>query len=371
MEGGIYIHVPFCRSRCIYCDFFSTTLGEDWQSLYVKALCREMRLRVEEAPFSRVRSLYIGGGTPSVLSMEAIHAVFRSVADNYSLAEDAEVTIEANPDDVTGDWLAGIKDTPVNRISMGVQTFSDDILRALGRRHTSLQVECAVSGCYREGYENLSLDLIYGLPGQTVETWTSDVRKALSSGVPHLSAYSLSFENGTALASMLRRGEVEEVDDEVALCMYRILVEKTAKAGMRHYEISNFCKEGMHSRHNSGYWTGTPYLGFGPGAHSYDGKRMRRANDGDVRLYVTATDGVPHSTETLSDDELYDELVMTRMRTAKGLPLSLLDDAQKKYCLAMAAPHLNSGKLVAENGFLHLTEDGIFVSNDIISDLMR
>lgn len=346
-------------------------MGEKWQSLYVEALCREMRLRMEETPFSHVHSLYVGGGTPSVLSMEAIHTVFRSVAGCCSLAEDAEVTIEANPDDVTDEWLAGIKDTPVNRISMGVQTFSDDILKVLGRRHTSMQVERAVSGCFREGYENLSLDLIYGLPGQTVEAWTSDVRKALSLGVPHLSAYSLTYEHDTVLASMLQRGDVEEVDDEVALCMYRILVEETAKVGMRHYEISNFCKEGMRSRHNSGYWAGTPYLGLGPGAHSYDGKRLRRANDEDVRLYVAAAGDVPHSTETLSDDELYDELVMTRLRTAKGLPLSLLDDAQKKYCLAMAEPHLNSGKLVVENCFLHLTEDGIFVSNDIISDLMR
>ena len=371
MEGGIYIHVPFCRSRCIYCDFFSTTLGDEWQTAYVDALCREMRPRCTEMPLTRVHSLYIGGGTPSTLSADSLYAIFRSVSDCFTLAEDAEVTIEANPDDVTDEWIACVKDTPVNRISMGVQTFSDDILKVLRRRHTSSQVDRAVSGCLRAGYGNISLDLIYGLPGQTVEMWTADVRKALAFGLPHLSAYSLTFESGTALASMLERGEVEEVNDETALRMYRILEDETAKAGMIHYEISNFCMEGMQSRHNSGYWAGVPYLGLGPGAHSYDGKRQRRANDENLRLYVEAVGDVPHVTETLTDDELYDELVMTRLRTAKGLPLSCLDAAQREYCLAMAHPHVVSGKLAMENGCLHLTEDGIFVSNDIISDLMR
>ena len=369
--GGIYIHVPFCQSRCIYCDFYSTTLGVEWKRSYVDALKREMRLRCGETDVLRVPSLYIGGGTPSQLPVAMLQEVFRAVQDCFTLAPDAEVTIEANPDDVTPAWIEGLRQTPVNRISMGVQTFSDALLRLLNRRHTSQQALEAVRLCREAGYTNISLDLIYGLPGQTLGDWEDDVRQVLTLGVPHLSAYALSFEEGTALSRMLQEGRVEEAPDELSWQMYEYLMDQTAAAGMEHYEISNFARPGMFSRHNSSYWDGSPYLGLGPGAHSFDGGNVRRSNDTSLKDYVRSTADVPHQNEVLTPEEQYDELVMTRLRTASGLHLGLLTPEQKSYCMKMAEPHILRGDLLREGLVLRLSRKGIFISNSIISDLMR
>ena len=368
--GGIYIHVPFCQSRCIYCDFYSTTYGAEWKRSYVDSLKREMQLRREEIDVTRVPSLYIGGGTPSQLPSTLLQEVFRAIQENFTLAKDAEVTIEANPDDVTPEWLAALSQTPVNRISMGVQTFSDSLLRFLNRRHTSHQAIEAVQRCQDAGYSNISLDLIYGLPGQTFEDWCRDVKLLLSLDVPHLSAYALSYEEGTALSKMLQDGKVNEASDELSWQMYEYLMNETAAAGMEHYEISNFAKPGMHSRHNSSYWDGSPYLGLGPGAHSFDGGCVRRSNDTSLKDYVSSTADVPHQKEVLTPEEQYDELVMTRLRTASGLPLSLLTPEQRSYCMEMAEPHIHRGDLVQDGLVLRLSRKGIFISNSIISDLM-
>ena len=368
--GGIYIHVPFCQSRCIYCDFYSTTYGAEWKRSYVDSLKREMQLRREEIDVTRVPSLYIGGGTPSQLPSTLLQEVFRAIQENFTLVKDAEVTIEANPDDVTPEWLAALSQTPVNRISMGVQTFSDSLLCFLNRRHTSHQAIEAVQRCQDAGYSNISLDLIYGLPGQTFEDWCRDVKLLLSLDVPHLSAYALSYEEGTVLSKMLQDGKVNEASDELSWQMYEYLMNETAAAGMEHYEISNFAKPGMHSRHNSSYWDGSPYLGLGPGAHSYDGVCVRRSNDTSLKDYVSSTADVSHQKEVLTPEEQYDELVMTRLRTASGLPLSLLTPEQRSYCMEMAEPHIHRGDLVQDGLVLRLSRKGIFISNSIISDLM-
>lgn len=368
--GGIYIHVPFCRSRCIYCDFYSTTYGTEWKQSYVNALKHEMQLRRAEVDSSRVPSLYIGGGTPSQLPPTLLTEIFQSINDNFTLTKDAEVTIEANPDDVTPDWVDFLRQTPVNRISMGVQTFSDALLRFLNRRHTSRQAIEAVQYCQNAGYGNISLDLIYGLPGQSFKEWKHDVQQLLALGVPHLSAYALSYEEGTNLFKMLQEGHVAEVPDELSFRMYEHLMDEAAAAGMEHYEISNFAKPGMYARHNSSYWNNSPYLGLGPGAHSYDGGNIRRANNTSLKDYIQATDDVPHQIEVLTPEEKYDELVMTHLRTASGLPLGLLTPKQKCYCLQMAESHIHSGNLVQEGDVLRLSRKGIFISNSIISDLM-
>ena len=292
------------------------------------------------------------------------------IDDNFSLANDAEVTIEVNPDDVTSDLMHVLRNTRVNRISMGIQTFSDPLLRFLNRRHTSHQAIEAVHLCQDSGFGNISLDLIYGLPGQTMETWKRDVGQLLSLDVPHISAYALSYEEGTPLYKMLQEKQVSEVDEELSWQMYEYLMDEVAEVGIEHYEISNFAKPGMHSRHNSSYWNGSPYLGLGPGAHSYDGNNVRRSNDTSLKGYVQASADVPHQTETLSPEECYDELVMTRLRTASGLPLALLTSAQQSYCLQMAEPHIQCGNLLYENATLRLSRKGIFISNSVISDLM-
>ena len=370
--AGIYIHVPFCQGRCIYCDFYSTTEGEEWKSRYVDALLAELRMRRDELPFARVHSIYIGGGTPSQLPARALSGILNEVCRLFPVDSDAEVTVEANPDDVTPEWLAALSHTPVNRLSMGVQSFDDALLRLIRRRHTAQQAVCAVEQAALHGISNVSIDLIYGLPTQTMEQWQADVRQALALDVQHLSAYSLSYEEGTPLWRMLEQGRIEEADEELSLCMYEHLIDSTRAAGFTHYEISNFCRPGRHSQHNSAYWHGVPYLGFGPGAHSYDGMRTRRWNLSDLKGYVQAAGSMPpHQSEVLTDDELYDETVMTRLRTSEGLSLDLLTAAYRAYCMAQAEPHLRAGRLEQAGSTIRLTRQGIFTSNDIISDLMR
>ncbi len=367
--AGIYIHVPFCKSRCAYCDFYSTTCSTLWMERYVAALQREMTARRAEWTLPVADTLYLGGGTPSCLPAELLQEILQAAATLYPLADDAEVTVEANPDDVTADWLRALGKTCVNRISMGVQTFDDDLLALLNRRHNSRQAIEAVEACRAEGLHNISLDLIYGLPGQTLVMWERDVRQALSMPITHLSAYALTYEEGTPLARMRDNNKVAEADEELSLEMYRRLCDLATEGGMQHYEISNFALPGCQSRHNSSYWQGEPYLGFGPGAHSYDGRRTRRWNLPDLERYVAA-DSVPMESEVLSDDELYDEYIMTRLRTRQGADLSQLTARQRDYCMQMARPHLAGGRLRCEGTHLVLTQEGLFVSNDVISDLM-
>ncbi len=367
--AGLYIHVPFCRSRCIYCDFYSTVSGEEWKARYRDALLREMTDRSHEVSDQSISTIYLGGGTPSQLPIPILQDIFLHINKLFHVTEDAEVTIEANPDDISEEWLEGLRHTPVNRISMGVQTFSDNLLQLLRRRHTAEQAIQAAHLCQEHGYRNISIDLIYGLPRQSMEMWEEDVRQALSLGVKHLSAYALSYEEDTPLSMMLRKEEVQEADEELSLRMYRHLMNATAQAGMEHYEISNFALPDFRSRHNSSYWKGVAYLGLGPGAHSFDGVRTRRQNEGNLNQYVCAKE-VPHQTEVLTDEECYEEKVLTRLRTSDGLPLSILTEQQREYCLQAAAPHLKSGKLSLQNHTLRLTKQGIFVSNDIISDMM-
>ena len=330
-----------------------------------------MQARRHEVGGRLMDTLYIGGGTPSQLPADLLVRLFETVVSYFPLQSDAEVTLEANPDDVNAEWLSVIGQTPVNRISMGVQTFNDSLLSLLCRRHTSAQAQAAVEACRAAGYENISIDLIYGLPGQSMEMWRKDLDMMTALNVPHLSAYALQYEPGTLLYRMKEAGKVDEADEELSLAMYQELRNTVSAIGMEHYEISNFARPGKRSRHNSGYWRQEPYWGFGPGAHSYDGARCRRWNDSDLKAYVTAENDVPHGCEELTDDELYDELVMTRLRTADGLPLDLLSTENTAYCLSMAEPHLKSGKLIQEDGVLRLDASGIYVSDDIMSDLMR
>ena len=385
-KGGLYLHVPFCQSRCIYCDFYSTTLGRDIMVSYARALEREMLRRKHYIECTRVHTIYLGGGTPSLLPAEVLTDIFGAINRHFTLSPDAEVTIEANPDDVTPEWMQSLSATPVNRISMGAQTFNDEILSFLGRRHNAQQTIRAVETCKNAGITNISLDLIYGLPGQTMADWQHDVESALCLGITHLSAYALSYEKGTRLDGMHHKGLVHEADEELSREMYNYLMDATEKAGFLHYEISNFALPGYHSRHNSSYWQGVPYLGLGAGAHSYDGRRTRRANLPDIKAYIESVEGqesmvnskwlngkcpdVPHETEVLSNETLYNEFVMTRLRTSDGIPLSELSTEKRQYCLSMAEPHLASHHLRIHGDRLCLTKEGIFTSNDIISDLM-
>lgn len=364
--SGIYVHVPFCQSRCIYCSFYSTTHMELRQR-YVEALCREYDMRRDYIALPPT-TIYIGGGTPSVLTESQLEQLF----DKLGGAE--EVTLECNPDDVTEEFAVLLRRLPVNRVSMGAQTFNDERLRFLHRRHTSEQVALAVERLRRAGIDNISIDLIYGFPGQTLEEWETDADKALALNVEHLSAYALSYEEGAPLHRLMEQGRVQPVDDELSRAMYYSLLDRTAAAGFVHYEISNFARPGRRSRHNSGYWNQTPYLGLGAAAHSFDG-RSRQWNVADVVKYMEGVESgrLNYEGEVLDDNTRYNEQVMTALRTIDGLTLSLLSPTERSYCLSMAARYIDGGLLVhdKEKGRLRLTRDGLFVSDMVIADLMK
>lgn len=367
--AGLYVHIPFCASRCVYCGFFSTvSLGQ--RQRYVDALCSEMQLRAQEQP--SVATVYLGGGTPSQLSPAQLGQLFSTIYNIYNVEPLAEVTIECNPDDVTPAFADALARLPVNRVSMGAQTFSDRRLRFLHRRHSAAMVAGAVDSLRRAGIGNVSIDLMYGFPGETLSDWERDIDAALRLGVDHLSAYALSYEEGTPLAAMLQRREVEELGDEQQRQMYYRLKDRLEAAGFEHYELSNFARPGRRSRHNSAYWDHTPYQGIGAAAHSLSGLR-RQWNVAHLQRYMEAIEQgrVPAEGETLDRDTLYNERVMTALRTRRGLPLQLLDDEQRRYCLLMAGRYLQCGWLRREDDCLRLTRQGLFVSDRVMSDLMR
>ena len=368
--AGIYVHVPFCRSRCIYCGFFSTT-RLDMRSRYVKALCREMQLQATAAP-AIINTVYLGGGTPSQLEGEQLRSLFSCLYHTFAIAADAEVTIECNPDDVTPQLADVLERLPVNRVSMGAQTFSDERLRWLRRRHTSKQVGQVVRRLRQAGIGNISIDLMYGFPGQTLDDWHADIDVALSLGVEHLSAYALTIEEGTVLHAMVEEGRVAELSDEVQRQMYYDLKDRLEAQGYEHYELSNFALPGCRSRHNSAYWNHTPYIGLGAGAHSFFGHR-RQWNVADVQAYITSVEKgiVPAEAEELDADTLYNETVMTALRTREGIGLQELLPHYRAHCLRQARRYLDGGWLMLDDGSqrLRLTREGLFVSDRVMADL--
>lgn len=372
MPTGLYIHMPFCKSRCIYCDFYSQTERGVLQDVFVAALQRELSCRAVEA--DAIGSVYMGGGTPSLFSAHQIACILECVRTHYNITDGAEVTIEMNPDDVTAGYASALVEAGVNRISLGIQSFDDGVLRFLRRRHTAAQamraVDCLADAMGKRGSCNISIDLIYGLPGQRMEIWKQDVKTAFSLPITHLSSYALSYEENTPIHSMLEKGEIRETSDEDSLLMYQHIIECAKRHGFDHYEISNFSLPGFHSRHNSSYWEGVPYIGIGPGAHSYDGRNVRRLNVPSMKRYVEEKE-VPCELEVLSADELFNEKIFTRLRTRKGLNLEELSEDDRAEVLKTAEQHMARGKMKLRNGWLSLTEDGIFTSDNILSDFMR
>ena len=376
--AGLYIHIPFCASRCIYCGFYSTTLME-LRDRYVDALCHEMALRQEALvqqglPLPSLDTIYIGGGTPSQLSPRHLKILFDHINKVFS-NNATEVTIEMNPDDVTEEYAHALSQLSVNRVSMGAQTFDDTRLRFLNRRHNARQVPQAVKTLREAGISNISIDLMYGFPGETIDNWQDDITKALDLGVEHLSAYCLMIEEGTVLYEKMRNGENErmkECDEELERQMYYTLTERLKAAGYEHYEISNFALPGRRSRHNSSYWTDLPYIGLGAAAHSYDG-RSRCWNVADIRQYINGIEnGSPViDQEWLNDDSRYNDRVMLSLRTCEGIDLSTLQPADRTYLLSLAQKYIDNSLLTAEGDHLRLSNEGLFVSDMIMSDLMK
>ena len=362
---GLYIHVPFCSKRCIYCDFYSTTLGRDLRQQYTDALCREIKLyRGEE-----LSTIYFGGGTPSQLTFLQLSQIFETIHHNFSLMSDAEITMEANPDDVTQEFIVELARLGVNRVSLGIQTFNDEHLKFLNRRHSAQEAIQAVERIDSVGIKNISVDLIYGLPNETLEEWREDVRQALSLPITHLSSYCLMIEEGTVLFKLWEKGQVKEVEEEMELSMFQTLIEMTEREGFEHYEISNFARAGFHSQHNSRYWQGLPYIGCGPGAHGFDG-HTRRSNNADLRAYIAEPGLPPYSVENLTEEERFEELVFTRMRMMQGLNLQEVPSDKRQQLLLRAKPFIDKGNLECVNNHLRLTRSGIFISDYIFSNLI-
>ena len=372
--AGLYVHVPFCSKRCLYCDFFSNTEMR-YKEPYVAALIREMALRAPYLAGEPIETIYFGGGTPSQLAASDFRQIFEAIQQHFTLTSSMEITLEANPDDLSSAYIRSLRTLPFNRLSMGIQSFHEDDLRLLNRRHTAAQAKEAVDRCQQAGLTNLSIDLIYGLPGQTQAAWEDNLAQALALQVPHLSAYHLTYEEGTALYRLLEEGKVQPVDEELSLSLFHTLIDQLTQAGYQHYEISNFAKPGCYSRHNSSYWTGKAYLGLGPSAHSYNGQE-REWTVASLPIYIKGIEaGEPQlEREVLAIPTHYNDFVITRLRTQWGISCEELSatfgEKWLAYCLKQARRALQQGLLIHEGGRLRLSRKGLFLSDGIMSDLL-
>jgi len=374
--AGLYIHIPFCASRCIYCGFYSTT-RLDLRQQYVDALIREL-VEVGQSKMSKddsISTVYLGGGTPSQLTIPQLHQLFDAIYIYNKVESGAEVTIEMNPDDVSVPYADTLRQLGINRVSMGAQTFDDERLRWLNRRHTVAQVGQAVKILRAAGIRNISIDLMYGFPDETIDDFVRDIDEAIKLDVEHISAYCLMIEEGTELYRRYGDKRVREYDDskeETERKMYELLIDKLTAAGYEHYEISNFARPGFRSRHNSSYWTGVPYIGLGAAAHSFDG-HLRSWNVSDIRQYIAAVnrDERLNEEEVLSATDFYNERVMLGLRTCEGVDLSALSDDERNYCIQEAQPFLSDDILLLTDNRLVLTRKGLFVSDYVISSLMQ
>lgn len=372
--AGIYIHIPFCKKRCIYCDFYSTTL-EEKKDRYIDSVCKEMSLRGRYLPTNRINTVYLGGGTPSQLQAPHLEKLFASLYKNFNISPDAEITIEVNPDDVTPEYLAMLRLFPINRISMGIQTFNDKMLKKLNRRHNATEAINAYRLIRKYGYNNVSIDLMYGLPGESLNQWISDIQQAIELAPEHISAYHLIYEEGTKLWELRQQLALKEVDEDLSLKMFTTLIDELTAAGYQHYEISNFSLPDKHSRHNSSYWEDIPYLGLGASAHSYNGE-SRQWNVASLHDYMEKIEGSNEyfETETLNLYTKYNDCILTSLRTCKGLDTDSLKvrfgEELYSYCLAQAQKHIQTRNLGYVNQHLCLTRQGIFISDSIMSDLM-
>ena len=371
--AGIYIHIPFCSKRCIYCGFYSTTAVRD-TNRYIDAICKELKMRTNYLKYNTIKTIYIGGGTPSLLNHHQLERIFSTIRDNYNISQVEEVTLECNPNDLTTNYIAQLQKLPINRISMGVQSFEDSILNFLRRRHNAEQAINAVQECQKAGFRNISIDLIYGIPGQSDHSFKNDIKRAVSLGVTHISSYHLSYEENTPLWKQLQNGDIDVIDEESSVNMYNILCSTLSQHNYLHYEISNFAIDGFQSKHNSSYWNGTPYLGIGASAHSFNGS-ARRWNPDNLGLYIDSIEcGNPiYEEEMLSATDLYNEAIMLGLRKSEGIQLTdfrnRFGDSLYEKLMHNAQPYIYTGSLIKEIDRIRISEHGLFISDNIISSL--
>ena len=372
--AGLYIHIPFCAKRCLYCDFFSNT-DMKFKEPYVSAVIREMQLRQEYIGEEPLDTIYFGGGTPSQLQQVDFERIFKAIDCLFNISSCKEITLEANPDDMTPEYVASLRNLPFNRVSMGVQSFKEKDLHFLNRRHDREQALRAVGLCKENGIQNISIDLIYGLPGQTLEEWQENLDDAIHLEIPHISAYHLIYEEGTALYKLMEAGKVAPIEEELSVTLFSTLINRLAEAGYLHYEISNFALPGYFSQHNSSYWTGKKYIGIGPSAHSYDGE-SRQWNISSLPHYLEGIrTGIPNiEIEKLDINTKYNDFIITGLRTMWGIRTANIreqfGEEKQAYLERQAATYLHQGLLIYENDTLTLSKEGIFISDGIMSDLL-
>ena len=355
--AGLYVHIPFCKRRCKYCDFFSTTRLER-QEAYVAALVKEIAARKDEAG-EPIRTVYIGGGTPSTLVPQDIARILGAIG----IDQTEEVTMELNPGDATPTYMQALRNIGINRLSIGIQSFQDELLTLIGRRHNAQQAIDAVRMAQEAGFENISIDLMYALPTQTMESWKADIETAISLSVQHISSYGLIYEEGTALTQAVENGALEAIDEETENAMYDALCERLKQAGFMHYEVSNFALPGYEAKHNSRYWDHTPYIGVGAGAHTYV-PPVRSWNKDDLEGYIKGEE--VRESETLTEEDLYNERIMLGLRTNRGIVDSLSVHSRK-----ITTDYIRKGLLrKTDDGRVVATQEGIHILNRIIEDLM-
>lgn len=372
--AGIYIHIPFCKSRCTYCDFYTQT-NTGLKAEIVNAICKELAHRKDYLNNETIQTIYFGGGTPSLLSIRELNEIFDTITGHFSVADNSEITLEANPDDLHKEYIKRLCTTPVNRLSIGIQSFDNNDLKFLNRRHSAEDAEKAVYSAQDRGFKNISIDLMYGLPHQTAEAWRKNISKAISLNVPHISSYHLIYEEGTPMYKLLDNGKIKAAEEELSLEMFSTLNTMLKENGYIHYEISNYAKEGFFSRHNSSYWKSISYLGIGPSAHSYN-KNTRSWNISSIYDYIkNSKDNIFNAEiEPVDKKTAYNDYVLTRLRTMWGADLNeietLFGEEYKRYFRSNVSEFLKSGEVVQENGKIKITETGLFISDRIMSDLM-
>lgn len=369
--AGIYLHIPFCKQACHYCNFhFSTSLH--YKPKLVAALQEEARLAAQQFPFpsgEAVHTIYFGGGTPSLLTLAELTRLLDAVRGHFNVDPDAEITLEVNPDDISEERLKEWRDTGINRLSIGVQSFFEEELRWMNRAHTARQALGQVKKA-REYFNNITIDLIYGGPGLSDEQWRQDLEQAKALNIPHLSCYALTVEPQTPLNKMIRTGKVPDVDPEKQSRHFLYLMQWAGENGYEHYEISNFARPGYRSRHNSAYWQGKSYIGLGPSAHSFDGK-SRWWNIANNQAYIRSLQEgiIPFEKEELTEVQQWNERIMIALRTAEGLDLATIPFSQKTQLLQAAQRHVDAGHLVAQENNLRLTNEGRLLADGIAADL--
>jgi oxygen-independent coproporphyrinogen III oxidase len=370
--SGIYIHIPFCKQACYYCDFhFSTSMKK--KDEMVLALSKEIKIRKSEFKDEVVETIYFGGGTPSVLTSNEIQFLIDAVYENFKVAANPEITLEANPDDLSKERIIELSKSPINRLSIGIQSFFEDDLMMMNRAHNSAEAKNCLTEATKY-FDNISLDLIYGIPGMSNEKWKQNIETALSFGIPHISSYALTVEPKTALNKLIQTGKIEKPKDEVAEAHFQILIEMLEKNGFIHYELSNFGKENYFSKNNSAYWLGKKYLGIGPSAHSYDGI-SRSWNVSNNSMYLKSLDEnkLSNEIEILSKTDRYNEYIMTGLRTIWGVSLDRIEkefgNDFSDYLQKQSQKFIHDDLLFIENKILKPTRKGKFLTDGIASDL--